>query len=92
VHFEKTRGFFGEDAKSFEVTMRTGERGEANWTISSSETSLKTRVAELLGLGMSVRDIAEETGTSKSKVQRLKAALGFRLDHVPSQASTDGVF
>jgi hypothetical protein len=77
VHYEKTRSFFGEDAKPFEVRMTTGSRGEALWTVSNFEDGAEIRVAELLDLGMSVRDIAEETGISKSKVHRLKRARHY---------------
>ena len=34
VHYEKTRGFFGEEAKPFEVRMQLGDRKEANWIVS----------------------------------------------------------
>ncbi len=72
VDYEKARGFCGEDARPFEVKMSSGPSGEAIWTIADSEASAKSRAVELLAEGMSVRDVSEETGLSKSSVQRLK--------------------
>jgi putative DNA primase/helicase len=72
VLYEKARGFFGTDAKPFEVRMRLGESQEAIWAVSDSSTSKEERALELLAGGMSVRDVAEEIGLSKSTVQRLK--------------------
>ena len=72
VLYEKARSFYGTDAKPFEVTMRLGESQEAIWEFSDSATSKEERALELLAGGMSYRDVAEETGLSKSTVQRLK--------------------
>jgi putative DNA primase/helicase len=71
VHYEKSRGFFGEDAKPFEVKLMAGPSGEAVWTVADPETSLETRVMEMHRQGMSLRDIAEEVGSNKSKVHRI---------------------
>jgi uncharacterized protein YerC len=46
-----------------------------------------TRVAALLNDGLSIRDIADETGISKSSVQRIKQAIAEELtplSHCPS--------
>lgn len=72
VHFEKARGFYGDDARPFEVKMGAGESGEAVWTVTDSEISMNSRASELFEQGMSVRDVAEELGISKSKAHRLK--------------------
>jgi DNA-binding Xre family transcriptional regulator len=72
VDYEKSRGFYGEDARSFEVRMSAGPSGEAVWTVTDCEASAKSRARDLLAAGMSVRDVAEEVGISKSAVQRLK--------------------
>lgn len=72
VDYEKSRGFFGDDARSFEVRMSSGPSGEAVWTVTDSEASAKARARDLLAEGMSVRDVAEEVGMSRSSVQRLK--------------------
>lgn len=72
VEYEKSRGFYGEDARPFEVIMRDGPSGEAVWHVSDREESVKSRALELLAEGNSVRDVAEEVGMSKSAIQRLK--------------------
>jgi hypothetical protein len=66
VHFEKNRGFHGPDAEAFEVRL-LGEQ----WAITSikSGDDLETLKA-LRKQGMSVRDIADRTGISKSTVSR----------------------
>jgi len=75
VHFEKSRGFHGPDAEPFETHL-LGDQ----WTISAVKTGddLDTLRA-LRKQGMSVRDIAERTGLSKSTVQR-KLELGNNDD------------
>jgi putative DNA primase/helicase len=72
VSYEKARGFFGDDAKNFEVRMVQGPSGECVWSLSDPEVSIKERASAMLNDGMSVRDVAEETGLTKSTVQRLK--------------------
>ena len=74
IHFEKNRGFFGDDAKPFEAAL-TGGR----WTTRDVDDAEMERVVLLKAGGASVRDIAEETGLSKSKVDRvLKRAADTR--------------
>lgn len=74
VHLEKARGIFGEDAKSFEAKLVEYDWG-SEWEIQVIEDVESTRVQELLSMGMSIRDIADETGMSKSKVHRIKQSL-----------------
>jgi KaiC/GvpD/RAD55 family RecA-like ATPase len=68
AHFEKARGFHGDDAKPFEAAL-----GENGWTTRELADADMARVVALTGEGMSVRDIAHETGFTKSRVDRLKA-------------------
>jgi putative DNA primase/helicase len=68
VHYEKSRGFFGDDAKPFEAAL-----GASGWTMRDIQDVDMARVVALSSDGMSVRDIAEETGFSKSQVNRLQA-------------------
>ena len=66
VHFEKSRGFHGPDAEPFETRL-LGDQ----WAISSIKTGddLAT-IQALRKQGMSIRDIADRTGLSKSSVGR----------------------
>lgn len=66
VHFEKARGFYGPEAEPFEAKL-IGSQWELSDIKSGDddETLLALRKQ-----GMSVRDIAERTGLSKSTVQR----------------------
>jgi putative DNA primase/helicase len=74
VHLEKARGVHGDDAKPFEAKLEV-HGGAAIWTIRDIEDVNRARVAALLNDGLSVRDIADETGISKSTVQRIKKAI-----------------
>ena len=81
VHFEKARGVVGEAVKPFEAKMETRDN-KVVWTMRSLEDVEMMRVADLVEEGYSVRDIATETGLSKSKVGRLKKRAG--LDQLAS--------
>lgn len=72
VHFEKTRGMLAEGAKPFEVRLGSGEDGRAVWTLRDLETAKAAQAAELFVTGMSVRDVAEELGISRSTAHRLR--------------------
>jgi putative DNA primase/helicase len=69
VKFEKCRGFSGDQAKSFEAQLCKHENGDFYW--SKKENNLIAQVRELHALKLSLRDIAEETGKSKSTIQRI---------------------
>lgn len=68
VHFEKSRGFHGDDAKPFEAALTP----TAGWTTRDLADADMARVMVLTGEGTSARDIAMELGMSKSKVSRLQ--------------------
>ncbi len=71
IHFEKHRGFHGNDACPFEARMEIRNCG-CLWTMRAIEDVNLARVAALADDNMSVRDIADETGIPKSTVHRLK--------------------
>ena len=66
VHFEKARGFHGRDAEPFEAAF-----GPGGWTTRDLSDADAERAATLRGEGLSVREIAEAMGTSKSRVDRM---------------------
>ncbi len=74
VHLEKARGVHGEAAKPFEARLETRD-GRAIWTTRELEDANRARVEALLDDGLSVREIADETGIPKSTVHRLKKAI-----------------
>lgn len=74
IHLEKARGVHGDAARPFEARMET--RGDAAvWTVRELEDANQARVKALIDDGLSVRDIADETGISKSTVQRIKKSI-----------------
>jgi putative DNA primase/helicase len=71
IHFEKARGFHGDDARSFEAMYE--ERDDAAlWTRIEITAAELTRVADALRDGMSIREAGATLGIHKSKVERLK--------------------
>ncbi len=71
VHLEKARGVIGEGAKSFEARLEVRDNA-AVWTTRDIEDRELELVIELTRAGDTARDIQEETGISKSKVNRLQ--------------------
>jgi putative DNA primase/helicase len=74
VHLEKARGIHGEAAKPFEAKLDVRD-GNAIWATRELEDANRARVQALLDDGLSIRDIADETGISKSAVQRIKKTI-----------------
>ena len=57
--------------KAFEAKLEVVDGG-VQWTQRDLADADLERVTELAGLGLSVREIAEETGIPRSTVQRLR--------------------
>lgn len=74
VHMEKARGIVGDAAKPFEAKLEV-HGGATVWTTRELEDVNRARVEALIDDGLSIRDIADETGISKSTVQRIKKAI-----------------
>jgi putative DNA primase/helicase len=74
VHVEKRRGLLGLEARSFEARLDTRD-GRTRWTTHELINVNGRRVAGLLNTGLSIRDVARETGLSKSAVHRLKRMM-----------------
>jgi putative DNA primase/helicase len=71
VHLEKARGIVGDGAKPFEAMLTTDEYGLLTWVCRDLEDVEMQSVMQLNEAGYTIRDIAEETGLSKSKVGRM---------------------
>ncbi|MES1200227.1 MAG: AAA family ATPase [Pseudomonadota bacterium] len=69
VHFEKTRGFMGEEAEPFEA--RLTERG---WVRGAINNPVAEQILELNKQGLSQRDIGLRVGVSAATVNRILRA------------------
>jgi putative DNA primase/helicase len=74
VHIEKGRGIHGDQASPFEARLETRD-GKAMWTMKDIADAQLSRVRALLDDGLSLRDIADETGIKKSTVHNLKKKI-----------------
>ncbi len=88
VHVAKGRGLRGAPALPFEATL-ANQQEMTVWTVKPIEDVERTRVAALLADGLSIRDIAEETGIARSTVHRLKRKI--ERDAETGVAGTDKV-
>lgn len=72
VHFEKSRGLWGNAVEPFEARLESDDLGRIAWTLADLETSTSQRVVAAYQQGFqSVRAIAHELGdVSRSAVQR----------------------
>ena len=75
VNLTKARGLSGQKANPFEASITEQPTGGLGWTVKDLKDLRFEQVAELVGLGMSIRDIAEETGIARSTVHRLVKKL-----------------
>lgn len=69
VRFEKSRGFFGDEAKSFEAQLIDGN-GKSSWKVQSIEESTYQKVVSMLNDGVTPKEIADELEIHKSTVSR----------------------
>lgn len=76
IHFEKNRGFTGEDAEPLDVSLANTPTGQV-WTWRKLEISTYQKVVDLANDGLSPSEIAKELEVNRSTVSRhLKAAKG----------------
>jgi hypothetical protein len=88
VHFEKTRSMLGEDAKPFEIRLETGPDGRAVWLCRDLDNIKAQKAAELFAAKMSVREVAEELGISKSAAGRYRTQWKANRSKGVSQCPT----
>lgn len=70
VQFEKARALKGADVEPFEARLESGPDGRRCWTCKPAHIGRNEKIRELAALDMTVREIAEELGLSKSAVHR----------------------
>jgi putative DNA primase/helicase len=90
LRFEKARGFHGEAARPFEITMNYGAAGEVVWSTSQTvehQDPLLEAAAVLFRQGLSVREVAEQLGVSAATAGRRRRQLGQAALPAPSQPS-----
>ena len=71
VHFEKSRGFYGNDAQPFVARYEVRDQA-AVWTRTEITDADRARVVAAIKDGMSICEAAEELGMNKSRVERLR--------------------
>lgn len=70
VHFEKARGFSGDDAEPMLCALDEDEHGKAVWTWRKLELATFDKVVSLANEGLTPVDIAEQLDVNKSTVSR----------------------
>jgi len=90
LHYEKCRGFYGNDAQPFEARYEVRD-GVAVWTRTEIVDAERAGVVAAMKDGMSIRDAAKELDISKSKVERLrrKAMERGELSSAPTCAAAE---
>jgi putative DNA primase/helicase len=69
VHFEKARGFDGDDAKPFEATLTCSE-SKLTWNFRDIENRDYESAIDMLNEGMTQTEIAKELDVNKSTISR----------------------
>jgi len=68
IHFEKNRGFFGDDAQPFEVRLQNLETGL--WKIEEIEDVRLARLVAMVKDGCPANDVAEALGVARATFYR----------------------
>jgi KaiC/GvpD/RAD55 family RecA-like ATPase/DNA-binding CsgD family transcriptional regulator len=80
VHFEKTRGIYGDATEPFEAKLEIRDCA-ATWTMKSVKENTEKQIAEMADLGMKAAEIATELGCHRATVYRaLKRIKGEDAD------------
>ena len=70
IHFEKARGFSGEDAEPMLCALDEDQHGNAVWTWRKLEVATFDKVVSLANEGLNGAEIAEQLDIHKSNVSR----------------------
>lgn len=74
VHLEKARGLHGPDTDPFEAQLQNTPSGGVRWTTESMHDVNRLKVISTAEGGLTVAEIATETGLSRSVVGRIRKA------------------
>lgn len=72
LKFKKGRGLTGNDVEEIEASLANDSTGAQQWTWKQSDAANDSRMLELLQLGMSNTDVAQEVGCNRSTVFRAR--------------------
>ncbi len=72
IHFEKARGIYGTDVKSFETMLVTNSDDTQAWTLKDLEESNFDKVVDLLNQGLKQKEAAELLNLSEGQVSKYK--------------------
>ncbi|BEQ16023.1 AAA family ATPase [Desulfoferula mesophila] len=75
VNLTKARGLTGQQADPFEVAITDLPTGGLGWAVKDLKDLRLEQVTGMKNLGMTIREIAEETGIPRSTVYRLTKKL-----------------
>lgn len=70
LHFEKNRGFYGDDARAREVSLISDEKGNTVWGWQHLNDSTFDRVVDLLNEGLSQKEVSVELEINKGTVSK----------------------
>ncbi|QFT86667.1 hypothetical protein FIU88_17110 [Halomonas sp. THAF12] len=70
LHFEKNRGFYGDDARPREITLVSAPDGRITWNWQTLTDSTYQRVVALLHEGLTAAEAARELDINKSTAHR----------------------
>jgi len=70
LHFEKSRGFAGADARPFEAALVTDDQGGLDWIVKGLDESTLDKVVALSREGLNASEIAKELDLHKSTISR----------------------
>ena len=98
IHFEKSRGLYGDEIKPIEAKLESHKDNHGattiNWIVKNLEDSTREKVKRYLHDGWNQKEIAEQLGINKSSVnyhvKKLEnlGVLGWKLDRFALSNST----
>lgn len=70
LHFEKSRGFAGADARPFEAALVSDDQGGLDWVVKGLDESTLDKVVALAREGLNATEIAKDLDLHKSTISR----------------------